>query len=262
MMASLSESSIKQYDTCIRKWYSFCLANHIDVYLASVANVILFLTQIFESGLQYGTLNCCRSALSLILGQDTVNDDRIKRLLKGIYRLRPPLPKYDTIWDTSIVLNTLASWYPNENLNLEQISKKLSTLLALTTAHRVQTISKINIHNIEMYTDAIHIKIPDTIKTSRAGAKQPTLILPYFREQPSICPVVTLQSYLNRTESLRGNNAILFIGLKKPHRAITAQTLSRWIKSSLCSCGIDVSVYGTQYQTCRYFNGSQAWGQS
>lgn len=241
-MASLSENSIKQYDTCLKKWFLFCKTNYTDLYVTSVPTVIHFLTQQYESGAQYGTLNSCRSALSLILDLD-LNDNRIKRFFKGIYRLRPPLPKYNTTWDTSLVLNYIKSWYPNENLNLEKISKKLATLLALTTAHRVQTISKININNIEVLPNEIQVKIPDLIKTSRIGATQPTLILPFFREQLAICPATTLNSYLLMTNPLRGSEDHLFIGLKKPHKAITSQTLSRWIKSVLCSCGIDISVF-------------------
>lgn len=243
MMASLSDNSIKQYDTCLKKWFLFCKSNHTDLYVTSVPTVIHFLTQQYESGAQYGTLNSCRSALSLISDLDLGNDHRIKRFLKGIYRLRPPLPKYNTTWDVSLVLNYLTSWYPNKNLNLEKLSKKLATLLALITAHRVQTISKININNIEVLSNEIQIKIPDLIKTSRDGATQPTLILPFFRDKPAICPATTLNSYLLMTNPLRGSEVHLFISLKKPHKAVTSQTLSRWIKNILYSCGIDTSVF-------------------
>ncbi|CAH2108885.1 unnamed protein product [Euphydryas editha] len=180
MLASLSHNSIKQYDTCLRKWFIFCKKNHINLHLKSASNVITFLTQLYEAGAGYGTLNSCRSALSLFLGQEIADDDLIKRFLKGTFRLRPPLPKYNITWDTSMVLNSLADWYPNDALSLEKLSKKLATLLALTTAHRLQTISKINIKNIEIYSNEIHIKIPDLIKSSRPGSTQPLLILPIF----------------------------------------------------------------------------------
>ncbi|XP_061721260.1 uncharacterized protein LOC133528068 isoform X1 [Cydia pomonella] len=242
MLASLSNSSLKQYDSCLKKWFSFCINNQVDVYQASVPNVISFLTDLYHSGAQYGTLNSCRSALSLILGADIGNDNRMKRFFKGIFRLRPPLPKYSMTWDTSVVLNSLANWYPNATLNLEKISKKLVTLLALTTAHRVQTLSKINIKNIEFHVNEIHIKIPDLIKTSRVGVAQPTLVLPYFRERPEICPCAALHSYLDVTKSLRSSD-VLFVSLNKPHRAITSQTLSRWIKNTLQECGIDISIF-------------------
>lgn len=242
MLASLSENSLKQYDTCLKKWFIFCKTNNIDLYETSVTQVISFLTQLYESGAQYGTLNSCRSALALILGQETSNDDCVKRFFKGVFRMRPPLPKYNITWDTSIILNSLADWYPNETLNLEKISYKLSTLLALTTAHRAQTISKIDIRNIEFHINETCIKIPDLIKTSRPGATQPVLVLPFYREKPEICPVVTLRSYLGMTKDLRSDHC-LFVSLKKPHKSVTSQTISRWIKATLGSCGVDVSTF-------------------
>ncbi|XP_072948702.1 uncharacterized protein [Epargyreus clarus] len=243
MLASLSENSIKQYDTCLRKWFLFCSKNHINFYQASIPNVIYFLTDLFYSGAQYGTLNSCRSALSLILGHRLGEDDRIKRFFKGLFRLRPPLPKYDMTWDTSLVIETLASWTPNQNLSIEKISYKLVTLLALVTAHRVQTFSLINIRNINISCSEITIKIPDLIKTSLVNSVQPTLVLPYFRDRPDICPARLLSDYLDITKSLRNNHTYLFISTRKPHNKVSPQTLSRWIKHTLKTCGVDVTKF-------------------
>ncbi|CAK1595989.1 unnamed protein product [Parnassius mnemosyne] len=201
MLASLSANYIKQYDTCLKKWYNFCKNNNIDMYQTSIPIIIYFLTSLYHSGAQYGTLNTCRSALALIIGRQISEDDRIKRFFKGLFRLCPPLPKYDSTWDTSIVIETLASWVPNQNLPLEKISKKLVTLLALITAHRAQTLSKINIQNIRISLNEISIKVPDLIKTSRINSNQPTLVLPYFRERPEICPAKLISDYLNVTKS-------------------------------------------------------------
>lgn len=194
MLASLADNSLKQYDSCIKKWYLFCHTNNLNLFAATVTDVLSFLKELYDGGAQYGTLNSCRSAVSLILGQDLSNNDLIKRFFKGIYRLRPPLPRYNVTWDTSLVLDGLASWYPNNSLDLSKISQKLATLLALTTAHRVQTLSKINTKNLEFLGNEVRIKIPDLIKTSRPGTSQPMLILPTFHERPAICPVTTLLS--------------------------------------------------------------------
>ncbi|CAD6214566.1 GSCOCG00004117001-RA-CDS [Cotesia congregata] len=175
MIASLSENSIKQYDVCLKKWFHYCQGKGIDLYEASVSEVLEFLTNLFKNGSQCGSLNSCRAALALVITEKISEDDRIRRFFKGVFRLRPPLPKYDVTWDTSIVLDALAKWYPNEELSLEELTRKCVTLLALGTAHRVQTLSKINIDNIEVKSEEILIKIPDMIKTSRIGAKQPLL---------------------------------------------------------------------------------------
>lgn len=205
--------------------------------------MLSLLTELFNNGAQFGTLNCCRSALSLIAGRQIGDDDLIKRFFKGVYRLRPTLPKYGVTWDTSIVLDYLGNWYPNSTLSLEDLSKKLISLLALVTAHRMQTLSKINVFNIEQHLNNIVIKIPDLIKTSRSGSFQPILTLPYFAQNPAICPCKTLLDYIEKTKLLRGNRSNLFISFRKPHKAVGPQSLSRWIKSVLMQCGIDVSIF-------------------
>ncbi|XP_047991863.1 uncharacterized protein LOC125230671 [Leguminivora glycinivorella] len=196
----------------------------------------------FHNGVQYGTLNSYKSAISLILVNDISKDPRITRFLKGVFRLRPPLPKYNSTWNPTCVLDFLSNFYPNETLSLEDLSKKCITLLALTTAHRVQTFSKIKIQNIENLNDKILIKIPEVIKTSRVGSKQPILVLPYFTQKVEICPAKTLMSYVEKTASVRKSDC-LFISYKNPHNPVTTQTLSRWIKSTLGASGVDVSVF-------------------
>lgn len=243
MLSSLSDSSLKQYDTCLRKWYNYCKQNRIELFSPSNSDILNFLVDLFNQGAQYGTLNTTRSALSLLLGEDVGNNEQIKRLLKGMFRLRPAQPKYSVTWDTSIVLNYLAQWYPNETLKLEQISKKLATLLALVTAHRAQTLTKIKLSNVNVLPTKILINITDLIKTSRPGSTQPTLCIPFFNEKPEICPARTLQSYIAKTEPIRKNVDQLFLASKKPNGPISVQTLSRWIKSTLAASGINVSQF-------------------
>lgn len=256
VLASLSNNSIKQYNVCLKRWHSFCLQNNRDIFDASVPTIIYFLTQLFNSGAQYGTLNSYRGALALLIGSHISTDDRIKRFYKGVFRLRPPTPKYDITWDTSKVLDTLGKWYPNENLSLQNLTKKCVTLLALATAHRVQTLHKANINNIESHTSQINIKIPNLIKTSKPGSNQPTLYIPFFNEKPSICPATTLLCYISKTAPLRQTED-LFIAFKKPFKSVTTQTISRWIKSTLNECGIDVSKF-TAHST-RHASTSRAY---
>lgn len=217
--ASLADNSLKQYEVGFRRWKKFCDHNQVDFYEASIPNVIYFLTEVFNSGAQYGTLNSIRSGLSLILGSKVGSDDRVQRLFKGFYRMRPPTPKYGDTWDPSIVLDYLSLKQPNDSLDLVCLTKKTVTLIALVTAHRMQTISKIKLTYIQTNSDNININIPDLIKTSRPGTSQPNLYLPYFRDRTEICPALTLNQYIDRTRELRGNIDTLFISLKRPCKA-------------------------------------------
>lgn len=243
VLNSLSENSYKQYEGCYKKWFIYCNENKLNLYEVSVPDILNFLTIAYNDGAQYGTLNSYRSALALIVKENVSKNDIIKRFFKGVFRSRPLRPRYNETWDPSLVLNYLENWYPNENIGLDKISKKLVTLLALVTAHRIQTLSKIKVCNIERSQLQIKIKITDLIKTSRVGANQPLLIIPFFNEKPEICPGKTLLTYLELTEPIRNNEDTLFLSFRRPHKAVSSQTLSRWIKDILSLSGIDTSTF-------------------
>lgn len=243
MLNSLSQNSYKQYDGCYKKWFIYCNENKLNVFEASIPHVIGFFTNLYNCGTQYGTLNTYRSALALIIREKLSENEDIKRFFKGVFRSRPPRPKYNETWDTSLVLNYLESYCTNDNTNLEKTSKKLVTLLALVTAQRMQTLSKIKISNIIISESIIKIKIIDLIKTSRVGAPQPLLTLPFCREKPEICPAKTILAYLEMTKSLRGDADFLFISFRRPHKPVGVQTLSRWVKDILGKSGIDTFTF-------------------
>ncbi|CAH0723354.1 unnamed protein product, partial [Brenthis ino] len=242
--ASLSANTIRQYSVTFKVWWEFCILNKFNPLEPSVHAVISFITHQYNRGDSYGSISTHRSALSLLLGHDVGTDDRISRILKGVYKLRPSVPKYKNTWDPQVVLSKLETWYPNSELSLEKLTKKLVMLLALCTAHRLQTFSLIKINNIKCFASVIKIYIIDIIKTSRPGKDQPILSLPFFLENPSICPAKTLQEYIAKTINLRPSNVEnLLITFKRPHKAATAQTIGRWLKHTMGECGVDVAVF-------------------
>jgi site-specific recombinase XerD len=242
MLNSLSPNTMRQYDSPLKLWWKYCGKYNLDPYEASIPFILKFLSECFETGASYGTLNSSRSALSLILGPKIGTDDRIKRLMKGIYRSKPPKPKYNSTWDPGVVLNYLVT-LPMANVPLEILTRKLVTLLALTTGHRVQTLSFISLSNITFSDDRVKIFIPDIIKTSRKGSLQPLLQLPTYQSKIEICPVKTLNSYIKATESLRNDQDRLILTFKRPYLPASTQTISRWIKKTLKESGIDVNTF-------------------
>ncbi|XP_063839262.1 uncharacterized protein LOC135088343 [Ostrinia nubilalis] len=244
MLASLSDSTLKQYNVCYKLWWHFCESNKLDTYEPTKSHILGFLTEQFNKGCSHASLNSHRSALSLLLGNSIGNDECVKRLLKGAFKLRPSLPKYTYTWDPQLVLNHLSKLYPNTELTLENITKKLAALLAICTAQRVQTISLIKLSNITINDDIIRIIITDIIKTSRPGHEQPILNLPYFHENIKICPATTLKDYILLTRHIREDNSgKLLLTFKPPHRPATTQTISRWVKQVLADSGIDISIF-------------------
>lgn len=140
------------------------------------------------------------------------------------------------------VLDYFRSKPPNEELTLEQISKKLITLLALVTGHRMQTFSLIKLENIIIKDKSIVIKIPNRIKTSSRNRSQPLLILPIYQET-KVCAASALIFYLQKTEQIRNSNQELFLSFRNPFKPVTCQTLSHWVKDTLNDSGIDTEVF-------------------
>lgn len=243
MMASLSDSSLKQYDSGLRKWWSFNVIARQDPFHLSIETLLLFLTEEYEKRASYGSLNTMRSAIALLHGPEVGENTHVRRFFKGISRLRPPRPKYESTWDPEIVLSHLRLWGPTEDLVLEKLSQKLVVLLALTTAQRMQTLSLIDIRNIVHKSDHIEIKVPNRLKTSDVGRIQPTLIIPYYTHERLLCPASILKHYLEKTGTMKDSENRLFISFKNPHKAVTPQTLSRWIKRVLGSSELDISCY-------------------
>lgn len=242
MVNSLSIKTIKQYDSCLKQWWAFCKIEKADPFLMSVPRILNFLSKKFNDGSAYGTLNSIRSALSLLLDCDLGTNRDIKRFFTGIYKMRPNKPKYNETWNPAMVLNHVSKLYPNTSLTLEKLSKKLIILLALVTAHRLQTMSLIRLCNINITDESIKIKIPDTIKTSGKNRLQPLLVIPYYKNNNSICPATTLNDYITATKSLRKSDK-LFVIIRKPHTSASTQTLARWIKAILTEAGIDTSMF-------------------
>lgn len=221
----------------------FCNDNQWDPFQITVPVVLNFLTLQFNNGASYGTLNCFRSAIGKIKGSSLAEDSRIKGFFKGVARLRPPRAKYDYTWDPKIVLEYLGKLNSVDNPSFNELSKKLVILLALVTGHRMQTLASIDIRNIIKKDNKFEIKISDVIKTSRPRKVQPNLAIPFFHSDTNICPATALTMYLKKTKPLRKEGNKLFIAVKKPHRAVGSQTLSRWIKTVLNNSGLDISKF-------------------
>lgn len=105
MLNSLSQATLKQYDSCLKQWWHFCNNEKVDPFLMSIPRILSFLTKKFNDGSAYGTLNSIRSALSLLMDDDLGSHRDIKRFFSGIYKMRPNKPRYEETWNPSQVLD-------------------------------------------------------------------------------------------------------------------------------------------------------------
>ena len=66
-------------------------------------------------------------------------------MVKGIFKLRPSLPKYVTTCDSDMILRYIDSLPHNKFLLLELLAKKLFTLLCLLSGQRVQSLQTLKL---------------------------------------------------------------------------------------------------------------------
>ena len=80
------------------------------------------------------------------------------------------------------------------------------------------------------------------MKGTTQKKKSPIIHLPKYFDK-SLCIVHTLTEYVSRTEKLRKNEAKLFISFCKPYRAVSGETISRWIKKVMFEAGLDIELF-------------------
>ncbi|XP_070530006.1 uncharacterized protein [Cardiocondyla obscurior] len=243
MLASISEATIRQYARPLRLWWIFYQQHQVPLFSPSPSQVLRFLAIEAKSISSYSTLNSMRSAVSLISVNEIGQFPAIKRFCRGFASIKPPQPRYDFIWDPAPVIDKLRLIYPYEDLPLNAIARKLVLLLALATGQRVQTIASLRLSQTSIDQKLI-IRIPDQIKTSAPGRKQPSFVFSRFEEQEELCIIRLLEHYIERTKELRISGCdALFISCYKPFRPVTSQTVSRWIRQALNHCGVDTSKF-------------------
>lgn len=64
----------------------------------------------------------------------------IIRFMRGVFIAKRPKPKYTMTWDVGKVPDYLKSLYPLQNVDIKTLTLKTVSLIALTTAQKVQTL--------------------------------------------------------------------------------------------------------------------------
>lgn len=197
--------------------------------------------------LSYSALNSARSALSCIIslnGMPVGQHPVVCRFLKGSFEQKPPSNRYYGIWDVNQVLQFLKAFTPNSCLTLKELTLKLATLLALVTIQRKQTLLQLDISDeyLKKSTDEYIFVLGKHVKQSRPNYPVPPVIIPKYSPDVDIFPYVCLEDYIERTKTLRLNSC-LFISTIKPHKAVGAQTMARWIRTVLQWSGIDTDLF-------------------
>ena len=171
------------------------------------------------------------------------NHPLVARFLKGVFELRPSLPRYNRIWDVSVVLEHLKTLQPVCQLDLKALTLKLTMLLCLLTGQRCQTLSKLDITLMQKLPGKYVFTIGEKLRTTKPGKHLDPIELIAFESDINLCVVTHLYQYLAKTETLRGPTTQLLISYVKPHKAVSNTTIGKWSKSVLRDAGIDVAEF-------------------
>lgn len=242
----MAESTKGQYESHLRNFWNFCEERDRSEGDGITYKLgIEFLTKLFGEGKSFSTINSARSAISQFVSlSDTQSSfgthPVTARFMKGVYKLRPPTPKYTSTWDVALVLNFVRQSYAdNTVLDLKHLSFKTAMLIALCSGQRMQTLCALDLKFLVMDQNKAIFHIKEILKTSKPGVSF-SVSINRFIEDDRVCPFIALKSYIDASASLRGDESNLFISFQKPHKKITTQTLSRWLTGVMSSANVDV----------------------
>ena len=220
-----------------------------DPYNASFEQGADFLAELFEEqGEKYGNIAAARSALSAILpkreGVSFGKHPLVSKLIKGIFKERPSLPKHTVVYDTEIILRYIDSLPFNDSLMLDMLTMKLCTLLAILSGQRVTVLRTDYMHKSQ---GKVFFYINAILKTTKPNNHKKTLVFMTYPENKKLCVVQCLEDYLLRTELIKENscegNPQLIISHRTPYKPVNPQTIARYVLKFLGMAGIDITVF-------------------
>ena len=166
--------------------------------------------------------------------------DSVCNLLKGVFNQRPPQSKYTFIWDVQVVLDYIkTNWAQNGNLSDENLTYKLTMLIALVSASRAIQIQNLDTSQMGRLPDKFKFTYTKLHKGWKRGKAPPSIEFNAYTNDPELCVVQCLDEYLQRSKCWRGNEKTqLLLSFINPHVQVSSSTISRWIKKILDLSGV------------------------
>ena len=248
----LTNWEVLTHGSSFAKWASWCKKRGRNPLSGPIADVVNFLADLSSQGYHYQSLNCYRSAISSVHeavdGISVGSHPAVARLLKGAFHRTPPMPRYSSFWDVGIVINYLKSLGNNEGLTLRQLTLKTVMLLALTRPSQSADLSNLNIQWRSYRSDGVTFRPTHLAKQNRSSKHLPDFFFPCFKDDPILCPVVTVKASEECTKEFRDFQSstpktCLFLSWIGKHNPVTSSTIARWLKETMKDAGIDISIF-------------------
>ena len=245
LSASWRAGTHKDYKCKFRQFSSWCDQRKIDPYVATLEECANFLASLFDKGLKYRTIAGYRSMLSSVLAPvdktPVGQHPYIIRLLKGVFNSRPPERKLLPEWDLPLVLDMFKKppFAPMKFASLKHLTWKTAFLIAITSFRRCSDLQSLKLGegSVNIQEKGVTFLRHGLAKQDRANHDNSKIFIPAFPESKLLDPKRTLYMYLKRTDKLRQNGEKqefkLFLSTNKPHKPVTAQTISHWIVKTI-----------------------------
>ncbi|XP_068203969.1 uncharacterized protein [Palaemon carinicauda] len=198
------ESTLCQYDSAVKKLAKFLKDSKVEKMTMNLT--VTFFRTLFESGMAANTITTIKSALKKIfhIGFDIdLTDSYFSSIPRACARLKPSTRPSAVSWFLNDVLK-LASDTLNESCNYMALLRKTLFLLSLASGSRISELSALSRDpgHIDFLSSGEVLLSPNKVFLAKNEDPQnrwsPWKIVPLPRD-PSLCPVTTLKSYLNRT---------------------------------------------------------------
>ena len=246
ILASWSTGSRSQYKSYINKWQDYCHSIQADPRSTTIEIGTKFLLNLYNSGVGYSAICTARSALSSVVdpieGFEFGKHPIISRFVSGVFKSRPTLPRYVCTYDPDVILQYLISLPKVDCISLKELTLKITTLLALCSGHRPQTLQFISCDEkfMKLNENSVTFYIPKPVKnTSPSFHPKPISLSRYHNKD--ICPVEITKAYLKATSSNRKSSQLILSYYN--FAAVKVQTIRKYIKTVLLASGIDTTVF-------------------
>jgi site-specific recombinase XerD len=245
MLGARSSGTTKGYESNFAIFSSWCGERSEDPFCCDLNVVLRYLTEMFEAGKAYRTINAHRSAISLfhkeVEGLKVGKHPDVCLLLKGVGKIRPPEAKYAQSWEVGRVLNYLRSLGENKSMSLRDLAQKTVVLVALVSIARSLELHRLRLDLVCEKEDLLIFQIPGIVKHSRQGKSNPPIIVHKFESESQICPMQAILDYRERTANVRKEvkQQALFISSISPFNPLAKTTIANYIKQVLRKAGID-----------------------
>ena len=161
----------------------------------------------------------------------------ISKFLKDIYNQHPTLPRCVNIWD----INVLLAYF---EMTLKCLTEKITVLLLILSEQQKQTLLAIDIGNVNICEDKLIILPNSSLKHTKPSRPLQTILYHKFNGNPKLCVAECDKLYIEIKKQLVPPDIKQFlVTYGRQHEDASDDTISRWIKNTNSSAGINSDVF-------------------